>query len=588
MGAEKMRIETASLRRWLLSAFAVLALFYNLGGRGLNEPDEGRFAEIGREMAASGDWLTPRLNGVPHLSKPPLTYWLIGLSIKGLGATEFAARLPAALAALGTLLGLYLLARSALGEETGLLAALVLLSSPLFFVIARLITTDMLLTCFVTWSVWSLWRWHDSPDCAWRKLRWFYVFLGLGMMTKGPVAVVLPMMALAGLRWKNPDLHLRKMQWARGALIVLVITAPWFIAVAGTNVEVWQYFLGREMVGRVISSVHRREEAWWYFLPVIAGGMLFWLPWLMVSPVVLRGAAPRQQSMIRLCLAWAGLGLILFTISRSKLATYALPLLPPLAVLAAATLAGFARKLADRREVGWGLVAGAASLVLLVGLVVTLTVAGTRKFQMEVWAWLGDWVLVLSVVLVSGGLLIGRKLLPASTVLGVGVIGLFMMLSAKFPAIEYALQNSAPMKHLARRVQTEDPGGQATVIAYQNLPPGLVFYLGRPVLWFQEAVAGRSGRTQGVFEYRSPQTELPTVLTDTAQVAALLTGSERVFCVVRTRDAAVLAERFSLTELTRQSRYALLSNRDSSPLELPLLRGQAAGAKHKPLPTESP
>jgi 4-amino-4-deoxy-L-arabinose transferase-like glycosyltransferase len=583
----KMRIEPAALRRWLLSAFAVLALFFSLGGRGLNEPDEGRYAEIGREMAATGDWLTPRLNGVPHLSKPPLTYWLIGLSIKGLGATEFAARLPAALAALGTLLGLYLLTRSALGEATALLAVLVLLSSPLFFVIARLITTDMLLTCFVTWSVWTLWRWYDSPDRAWRKLRWFYIFLGLGVMTKGPVAVVLPLMALSGLRWKNPDLHLRKMQWARGALMVLVITVPWFIAVAGTNVEVWKYFLGREMVGRVISSVHHREEAWWYFIPVLAGGMLFWLPWLLMSPVGLRGAATRQQSIIRLCLAWAGLGLMLFTMSRSKLATYALPLLPPLAVLATATLTGFARKLAERREVGWGLAAGAGSLVLLVGLVVTLTVAGTRRFQMDAWAWLGDWVLVLSVALVSGGLLIGRKLLPASAVLGVGAIGWFMILSAKFPALEYALPNSASLKPLARRVLAEDPSGQTTVIAYQNLPPGLVFYLGRMVLWFR-GETGVSERNQGIFEYRTPQTETATVVTDPNRVAAMLAGLEPAFCVVRTRDAAALAGRFSLTELARHGRYALLSNHDSSSLQSPPLSGPADGARHTSFPAESP
>jgi len=281
-----MRIAPTTLHRLLLSLLVILALFYSLGGRGLNEPDEGRFAEVGREMAATGDWLTPKLNGVPHLSKPPLTYWLIGLSIRTFGATEFAARLPAALAALATLIALYLLVRSAVGEEPGLLSVLVLLSSPLFFVIARLVNTDMLLTCFVTWSVWSLWRWYDSAEHSWYRILWFYVFLGLGLLTKGPVAVVLPLMALAGLRWGNPNLTLRKMHWARGALVVLVITTPWFIAVAGTNVEIWKYFLGREMVGRVVSSVHRREEPWWYFIPVIAGGMLFWLPWLAAAPVL--------------------------------------------------------------------------------------------------------------------------------------------------------------------------------------------------------------------------------------------------------------------------------------------------------------
>src|SRR5208283_1651544 len=147
--------------------------------------------------------------------KPPLTYWLIGLSIRAFGANEWAARLPSALGALGTLLAAYLLARSAYGERAGLWAVAVLLSSALFFGMARLITTDMLLTCFVAWSVWSLWRWAASEDRGWRKILWFYVFLGLGMITKGPVAVMLPLFALAGLRWRNPTLRLRQMGWGK-------------------------------------------------------------------------------------------------------------------------------------------------------------------------------------------------------------------------------------------------------------------------------------------------------------------------------------------------------------------------------------
>ena len=125
--------------RVLLALTAVFMLLFQLGGRGLNEPDEGRYAEAGREMMASGDYLTPTLNGVPHLAKPPLTYWLIAFSLKTLGVNEFAARLPVALAAMGTLLAVYLLGRRAAGEACGLWAAVVLLSSLLFLGVARLV-----------------------------------------------------------------------------------------------------------------------------------------------------------------------------------------------------------------------------------------------------------------------------------------------------------------------------------------------------------------------------------------------------------------------------------------------------------------
>ena len=562
-----MNIEPTTFRRLLVSSLALVALFYSLGGRGLNEPDEGRFAEIGREMAVTGDWLTPRLNGVPHLPKPPLTYWMIAASIKAFGPTEFAARLPAALAALMTLLGLYLLTRSALGEEAGLLSVLVLLSSPLFFVIARLITTDMLMTCFVTWSVWALWRWHESGNRNWRKLQWFYVFLGLGMMTKGPVAVVLSLMALAGLRWGNSGRSFGRMYLGRGLLVVLLIAAPWFVAVAGTNTEIWKYFIGREMVGRVVSSVHRRGEAWWFFVPVVAGGMLFWLPWLMAAPVVLRGSSDRQTSIIRLCLAWAGLGLILFSVSRSKLATYVLPLMPPMALLTAATLVGFNQRLAARRQVGWVVAAGSGSLVMLCVVVVSLAAISVRRLHMAAVAWIPAGLLTLSILVTATWLLTLRKLLPASAALGFGITGLLMHLADNFSTVENQISNSAPLNVLARRIVAEDPAGQSPVVAYQILPPGLLFYLGRLVLWYHASKPDRVAQDQGVFEYRSPQTETPTVMTNVARLTALLKGPDRVFCVVRSGDANEIAGQFALQELTRNGRYALLSNPNPSPGE---------------------
>jgi len=273
--------------------------------------------------------------------------------------------------------------------------------------------------------------------------------------------------------------------------------------------------------------------------------------------------------------AWAGLGLILFSVSRSKLATYALPLLPPLAVLTAVTLRGFAQRLAARRDIGWTFAAGAGSLFSLFAFVVVLSIVSTLRFQMTSFAWWSAWVLVLLVVLVSIWFLIRRKVLPVSVALSVGITGLFMILAGKFAEIESQLPNSAPLNHLGQRILTEDPSRQASVIAYHNLPPGLVFYVGRPVLWFQDYVAERSERDRGVFEYRSPQTEISTVITNEARIATLLTGPERVFCVVKTRDAPEIAKRFSLVELTRYARYALLSNRPSMPVEQIPLGGEA-------------
>jgi 4-amino-4-deoxy-L-arabinose transferase-like glycosyltransferase len=319
---------TAVLRgRVLVAALAVFVLFFRLGTRGLNEPDEGRYSEVGREMVASGDWLVPRFNGVEHLSKPPVTYWLIAASIQAFGVNEWAARLPAVLAALGSVLALYLMVKRATDEVTGLWSAVVLLSCAQFFIVARLIATDMLVTCFATWSVWALWRWYTSSDRGFGKIMWFYVFLGLGMMTKGPPAVISPLFALAGLRWCNPGLKLRQLCWGRGLLVFLAIGLPWYIALAIRKPDLWHYFLVREIIERSATGAHGRSKTFWYFVPVMALGFLPWTMFLR-KPA---SDSTRQRDFLRLCAGWTGLGFILFSIANSKLPTYVTPLYVPLA-----------------------------------------------------------------------------------------------------------------------------------------------------------------------------------------------------------------------------------------------------------------
>ncbi len=335
---------------------AAVALFFQLGTRGLNEPDEGRYAEVGRAMAASGDWLVPRFNGIEHLSKPPVTYWLIAASIKLLGVNEWAARLPAALAALGTVIALGLMLQRAADERAAMWAMAVLLTSVQFFVVARLITTDMLVTCFAAWSVWALWNWYTT-DRSFGKILWFYVFLGLGFMTKGPPAVIPPLFALAGLRWKNPDLKLRELCWGRGALVFLAIGLPWYVALAVRQPQLWDYFIVREVLERVATNVHKRTRPFWYFIPVMAVGFL---PWTLALPWAgkWRVGSERQRDFLRLCAGWLGLSFVMFSVVKSKLPTYVTPLYVPLAALAALQLSRCRR---------WPVVVAGATLAIFMG-----------------------------------------------------------------------------------------------------------------------------------------------------------------------------------------------------------------------------
>ena len=548
-----------SRQLWVL-ALAVFVVFFQLGTRGLNEPDEGRYAEIGREMAATGDFLTPRFNGVTHLGKPPLTYWLIGLSVRAFGVNEWAARLPSALGALGTLLAVYLLARSACGERPGLWAVVVLLSSALFFGVARLITTDMLLTCFVTWSVWSLWRWYTSVDRSWKKILWFYVFLGLGMITKGPVAVMLPLFALAGLRWRNPTLRLRQMGWGKGALIFLGIAAPWFIAVAGTDWDHWRYFLGREVVGRLATTAHNRTEPWWYFLPVLAVAFLPWTPWL-CGAGTLRRETVRCKELARLCAGWLALGLVMFSLSRSKLPTYMTPLLPPLAILVAAILGRVGEGEHDGGAHRWLRVGAAMAGLLVLGAAVALGIVATMRFHAREGFVVAMPLLAAAGCLVSVWLWRRRGLAGFAAGLAGTMLAILLVVVMAFPLFEGKLGKKAPAKYVAERIQREYPADRVLVVFCGYLLRGLPFYLQRPVLWYHLA----SKEAGSVFELDVAHPDTPNRLTEPRQLQDLLAGSQRVICIASRKDFATMPRelRGLVHELDEVGEWVVLSNQAS-------------------------
>ena len=146
------------LQKWGLPALTLFTFFILLGSRSLNEPDEGRYSEIAREMIETGDWLVPHLWYLPHLDKPPMTYWLVAASMKMFGQNEWAARLPVALAGISGVWAVFLLGCSLGGRRAGFWSAVILQSSLLYFAMARMLTPDILVTQFVAWAMYFFWR----------------------------------------------------------------------------------------------------------------------------------------------------------------------------------------------------------------------------------------------------------------------------------------------------------------------------------------------------------------------------------------------------------------------------------------------
>ncbi len=320
----------------LLVLFFGIAFFQFLGRIPLIEPDEGRYAEIPREMLERGDFITPLLNYVKYFEKPPLHYWLNALSFSIFGQNEFAARFPGALMGLLTVLLTYHVGRKLFCRRTGILAALILGTSTGFLLQARVDITDMTLTCTLSaaLSFFILAARENEP----RKglyYHLFYICAALAVLAKGLIGIVFPcaiifIHLLVTRRWRL----LGEMRLLTGIPLFFLVACPWFIMVSLRNPEFARFFFIHEHFERFLTKVHGRYEPFWYFIPVLAATML---PWSFFIPSATGGLWKERSTAAgegRLYLAiWAAVIFLFFSMSDSKLIPYILPVFPPLALL---------------------------------------------------------------------------------------------------------------------------------------------------------------------------------------------------------------------------------------------------------------
>jgi 4-amino-4-deoxy-L-arabinose transferase-like glycosyltransferase len=336
--------------------------------------DEGRYAQIAREMFVSGDWLTPRYNDVLYFFKPPLHYWATALAYHLFGVGEWQARLWSGLSALLATLALAWACARWFGPRAGWLAALVLLACPTWVLAGHFNALDMGVSAMLT-VVLAAFLLAEHPDTGsrarrgWMALSW--AAMGLAVLSKGLIGVVLPGVALVTYTLLTRDISpWRRLQPLVGVPVLLLVAAPWFVAVSQANPSFAQFFFVHEHLERYTSQVHRRPGQWWYFLPQVAAGFLPWLglAWGMVR-LAGRAAGPARGALRpdTLCAAWA-LGIfVFFSFSGSKLPGYVVPIFPALAWLAARVL--LQADAATWRRLRWWMLAGlavVASVVMVV------------------------------------------------------------------------------------------------------------------------------------------------------------------------------------------------------------------------------
>jgi 4-amino-4-deoxy-L-arabinose transferase-like glycosyltransferase len=310
----------------------------------LFEPDEGRYAEIPREMLARGDWVVPCLQGEPYLDKPPLLYWLVMLSYRSCGVADWSARLVPALAVHAAVLATYLLGRRSLGGRAAFWGALLLMLAPGFLSMGRLLLLDGLLTLWVAVSLLSAFEALRGPRLAWGWWCLAAVACGLGVLTKGPVALLLLVPPL-WLQRRLGGAHFR-LDWRSllaFAAILCALNLPWYVAVCIRAPAFARHFLWQHNLQRFLTPFDHLEPVW-YYGPILLAGLLpatLWAwPFLRFLASGTEADARRRSPALGFMLLAGGWCVLFFTLSGCKLPTYILPAFPFLALAVGSYLAG--------------------------------------------------------------------------------------------------------------------------------------------------------------------------------------------------------------------------------------------------------
>jgi len=476
----------------LLFAGSAALFLAGLGRLPLFGRDEALYAEAGREMVATGDWITPRVNGGPFFEKPPLYYWLAAVSYRLLGVSPFAARLPAALLAVLTVMLTARIGGRAWGQRAGLLAGLALATSLQMAVIGRMGIMDVPLTCLALLALLAYERWRSGGALSGAAA--FGACIGLGVLLKGAAGLVPVVVAIADASWRvlrsprgrgphSAALAIGSVLLA--AAIAIGIAAPWFLAMSARHGQAFgSTLLLREHLRRVLEPMQGHGGPIWYYLPLIAVGFFPWVVFLPAAMVRRADQGLPTAFWRPLCIIWTLTVLAGFSLASTKLPGYITPLFPPMALLVGAELD---RRLAQPGRAPWiALAAGAAVLAVLVSLLPT----AARRLGAPVGAAEEAGLLVIPVVVwvigladIAVGALYGLRgrLRPALAAVATGQVAILLsVLAGILPVLSPYLGGG--VARLALVAARELPHSQ--LVLYETNPETVCFVLRRSVLTF--------------------------------------------------------------------------------------------------------
>jgi 4-amino-4-deoxy-L-arabinose transferase-like glycosyltransferase len=519
-------------RAVVLLFLAIGILYYSaLGTIPLLEPDEGRYAEIPREMLVRGDFVTPHLNGVVYLEKPPLFYWGNAASLRLFGRNEFGARFFTATVSIAGVLLTYWMGAVLGGPRTGAYGAMVLSTSLYYYVIGRINTLDMTLAVTLLLAIFPAWL-HLSGRKSRRYLYLAYAGSALAFLAKGLVGCVFP--AAVIVLWMSVTGRAKEIGRAVsliGFALFFAIALPWVLLVQRANPDFLWFFFIHEQFLRYTTKIHHRYQPFWFFVPVIVGGMLPWLAFGRRAAMAVRGATDEwfARDDRRFLYCWVFFILLFFSFSDSKLVTYVAPIFPPLSVL-------FGRALemwADRED-------GAVRCRFPLALAALLAAGALffppfTKHPIPLGEWVPSTAFPAALILAWGAVPLFVRRLGAERVVLLSFLFLALFLTAlNRPAAEY-LSGYKSVKGLSE-VMNASLRPADVVAQYGTYRQALPFYTKRRCVLVNEV---------GELEFGADRAaDRPRWFLDDRKFSALWNSDRRVFCVFKREALATVRERF--------------------------------------------
>lgn len=503
---------------------ALLVSFLRLGFIPLIDVDEAVFSAATKEMVQTGNWITPTYNGENRYDKPILFYWLMALSYKAFGIGNFAARFPSALAAACLVSALFLFVRSSHGDKSGLYAAFSFMLSVYFLVYSHTAVTDMVLTLFISLSLFSFYMSGQSTNKSEEQnyIYGFYAFSALAFLTKGLIGIVFPFgIAMIYLCATRGPAGIRNMINLKGIVIFLLLSVPWYSAEFSVNGrEFFEQFIIKHHFKRYAGVISGHSGPIYYYVPVLLVGLF---PWIAFLPSGIRAVFRTKDKLNLFAFIWAAFVVVFFSFSTTKLPNYILPAIPAACIIVASGMDSGERKW---NRFSWSFMAFLSALVCC-GLLLARTYLLRYGIQADGWLFIAAAVIAAIAVTDLYALIAGKGFYPEMY----GLMGIFviLLLVKALPAAGDYLQGTLYRYSIYARDTL--PRGER-IITYGINNPSIVFYSGHKIIH-----AGSED-----------------------DLKALLKPAQHALAIAKTKDRAGL-EALGFRVVDMDARYALLERK---------------------------